>query len=66
KILHMHAVPDALHDSKTQYCTPSCHPGTQDKVLNTLHDLLRHTSSATPNFRISGMAGLGKTAIAQN
>ncbi|XP_006458654.1 hypothetical protein AGABI2DRAFT_176915 [Agaricus bisporus var. bisporus H97] len=55
--------PDAAVDSSARDPPPRCHPGTRQRILDTLNDwLINHLWKI---FWLSGPAGTGKSAIAQ-
>ncbi|EKM78445.1 hypothetical protein AGABI1DRAFT_60654, partial [Agaricus bisporus var. burnettii JB137-S8] len=63
-ILRESSAPEATFDSDSRRYAPSCFPGTR---LQYIEDVLNWATaqSAFPMYRMTGPAGVGKTAIAQ-
>ncbi|XP_006455291.1 hypothetical protein AGABI2DRAFT_121220 [Agaricus bisporus var. bisporus H97] len=64
EILRESSAPEATFDSDSRRYAPSCFPGTR---LQYIKDILNWATaqSAFPIYRMTGPAGVGKTAIAQ-
>ncbi|KAF7762492.1 hypothetical protein Agabi119p4_9085 [Agaricus bisporus var. burnettii] len=63
-ILRESSAPEAAFDSESRRYAPSCFPGTRSQYIE---DILNWgtAQSAFPMYRMTGPAGVGKTAIAQ-
>ncbi|KAF9441323.1 hypothetical protein P691DRAFT_766430 [Macrolepiota fuliginosa MF-IS2] len=60
--------PDAAHDSSARDYAPRCHPGTHKQYIKDIVDWGAPTVGANdplPLFWMKGLAGVGKSAIAQ-
>ncbi|KAF9447449.1 hypothetical protein P691DRAFT_802338, partial [Macrolepiota fuliginosa MF-IS2] len=60
--------PDATHDSSARDYAPRCHPGTREQYIKDIVDWGAPTVGADdplPLFWMKGLAGVGKSAIAQ-
>ncbi|KAF7762216.1 hypothetical protein Agabi119p4_8809 [Agaricus bisporus var. burnettii] len=63
-ILRESSAPEAAFDSDSRRYAPSCFPGTRSQYIEDILDW-GTTQSAFPMYRMTGPAGVGKTAIAQ-
>ncbi|KAF9442342.1 hypothetical protein P691DRAFT_714489 [Macrolepiota fuliginosa MF-IS2] len=60
--------PDAVHDSSARDYAPRCQPGTREQYIKDIVDWGAPTAGADeplPLFWMKGLAGVGKSAIAQ-
>ncbi|KAJ7227773.1 hypothetical protein C8J57DRAFT_1534843 [Mycena rebaudengoi] len=63
-ILYRHIVMEALHNSGERFPDPICHPGTRTKILQDLA-FWSLDNAVEPMLWLHGLAGVGKSAIAQ-
>ncbi|KAJ7080324.1 hypothetical protein C8R44DRAFT_722765 [Mycena epipterygia] len=63
-ILYRHIVMEALHNSGERFRDPICHPGTCTKILQDLA-FWSLDNVVEPMLWLHGLAGVGKSAIAQ-
>lgn len=60
-----HTCPGAAVDSNARYPFPRCHPGTRQQIGNQLENWLDDPNRKTSMIWLNGLAGTGKSAIAQ-
>ncbi|KDR68477.1 hypothetical protein GALMADRAFT_24792, partial [Galerina marginata CBS 339.88] len=64
-LLFEHVAPGAFHNSKERYDHPKCHPNTRVAVIQAIIDWIEDGQKVSFIRWLSGPAGAGKTAIAQ-
>lgn len=65
-ILRQHIAADAIYDSAARFPAPECHPGTREKVINTILDWVNDPEADKQALWLHGPAGAGKPAIAHS
>ncbi|KAJ7082303.1 hypothetical protein C8R44DRAFT_652692 [Mycena epipterygia] len=63
--LYNYVVMEALHNSGERFPEPACHPGTRTAILNELKSWSINVDPETALLWFHGLAGVGKSAIAQ-
>ncbi|KAH7926348.1 WD40 repeat-like protein [Leucogyrophana mollusca] len=64
--LHKATATSAAFDAAQRFPAPVCLPGTRVEILSRISDWLEETGDAHPICWLSGLAGSGKSAIAQS
>ncbi|KAH7907919.1 hypothetical protein BJ138DRAFT_1116284, partial [Hygrophoropsis aurantiaca] len=63
--LYKRVATSAAFNSAHRCSPPRCLPGTRQEILKEIFDWVDHTTETGSIFWLSGMAGMGKSAIAQ-
>ncbi|PPQ87592.1 hypothetical protein CVT25_006086 [Psilocybe cyanescens] len=65
-ILGQHIAADAIYNSAERFPPPKCHPGTREKIINTILDWVNDPTAKKRALWLNGPAGAGKSAIAHS
>ncbi|XP_006459651.1 hypothetical protein AGABI2DRAFT_177512 [Agaricus bisporus var. bisporus H97] len=65
EILHKHSIEGTEMNSLARYPPPRCHPGTRESVTKAIFEWMRNLSRKWNVLWVFGLAGVGKTAVAQ-
>ncbi|PPQ94752.1 hypothetical protein CVT25_007683 [Psilocybe cyanescens] len=65
-ILGQHIAADAMYNSAERFPPAKCHPGTREKIINTILDWINDPTPKERALWLNGPAGAGKSAIAHS